>query len=335
MVSTRSKSRRELPLQARKSPSWDCETGPLPLNEDPTESDVVHAESPKSPSPPCLFDSSESINEVQAVGRQSTNAQSPRWLPWQDRFLASEVLKHKPFQEPRRDTQKAWKNLADELRKDSRSVGTEIGRTGSACRARFYKILDGHRKNETRSLQKTGTDEEVDEHVENLTELASLVDSHEEVKTQKTAAGKKRVSAEQQAALDLRKSAMLGVVNRDTLTDVSHLEGATVREKQGQRKRKHASAGPSGLDTEDKENIPVKRPRQSAIERIIEKRQKDDEELLKEVREREDQRQHELLGGLDRLSDSIATLVDLSRAQMQQQNQQQDEERNHGPSTQK
>jgi len=41
-----------------------------------------------------------------------------------------------------------------------------------------------------------------------------------------------------QAASELRAASTAGLVNRQTLTDVGQLPGATVREKQGQRPAK-------------------------------------------------------------------------------------------------
>ncbi|KIJ24057.1 hypothetical protein M422DRAFT_275258, partial [Sphaerobolus stellatus SS14] len=272
-------------------------------------------------------ESSASIEEVSIPNSQSKNASSPRWLPWQDRFLAAEVIKLRPFLENRRDTLQAWEQLADTLHKDSRRTGTMIDRTGPACRQRFKKILQAHKQNETRSLQKTGTDEEVDEHVQNMTDIVALVDAHEEEKTQKSFSVKQRKSTEKEAALELRKASMLGIVNREKLSDVSQLDGASVREKQGQRKRKRQSAGSSD---DNKENIPTiaKRSRgQSAIERVLEQRQVKDTKLLQEVREWEDHHQQEIVGGIDRLSNSIAALVDLNKAQIERENERKADER--------
>ncbi|KIJ52002.1 hypothetical protein M422DRAFT_243577 [Sphaerobolus stellatus SS14] len=161
---------------------------------------------------------------------------------------------------------------------------------------------------------------------QNLTDIASLVDAHEEEKGQKSLTVKQRESTEKQAALELRKAAMMGIVNRNNLSDISGLEGSTVREKQGQRKRKCQSAGPSET-LDDKENIPIKRLRgQSAIERFLKKRQDEDSKLLQEVREREDRRQQEIVGGIERLSSNIMALVDLNKAQMERENQRKAEE---------
>ncbi|KIJ47935.1 hypothetical protein M422DRAFT_248517 [Sphaerobolus stellatus SS14] len=315
MVSTCSKAHNQLQPTAcqptpewRQSPTWDCEEGSLPCSEESANGDNIQSESER-PSSPAVEgkESSASIEEVSIPNSQSKNASSPS--------------------ENRRDTLQAWEQLADTLRKDSRRTGTMIERTGPACRQRFKKILQAHKQNETRSLQKTGTDEEVDEHVQNMTDIVALVDAHEEEKTQKSLSVKQRKSTEKEAALELRKASMLGIVNREKLSNVSQLDGALVREKQGQRKRKRQSAGSSD---DNKENIPTiaKRSRgQSAIERVLEQRQVEDTKLLQEVCEREDCRQQEIVGGIDRLSNSIAALVDLNKAQIERENERKADER--------
>jgi len=74
--------------------------------------------------------------------------------------------------------------------------------------------------------------------LQNMTELLSLFDTYQDGRNQKSASGKKKASDEQEAALELRNAAMMGVVNQNSLRDVSQLEGSTIREMQGQRKRK-------------------------------------------------------------------------------------------------
>lgn len=72
---------------------------------------------------------------------------SPRWLPWEDRFLAQEVYKHRPFAAGHGKEGVAWEVLAEELRKDSEKQGprSTISRTGEACRARMKLLIAAHR----------------------------------------------------------------------------------------------------------------------------------------------------------------------------------------------
>ncbi|KAJ7725538.1 hypothetical protein B0H16DRAFT_1736055 [Mycena metata] len=167
---------------------------------------------------------------------QSQNARSPPWLPWHDRALITEAEKHRPFNAARGDASRnAWETLAVELLKSSTLNGTPINRTGAACRARFQKLVKAHKGDETRSLQKTGTDEEVNEH----TEVVELIQARELEKDERSTASRKKADVETKAALELRDAAMKGLVRRDRLTDVAQLEGASVREKQGQRSHKY------------------------------------------------------------------------------------------------
>ncbi|KIJ30427.1 hypothetical protein M422DRAFT_268081 [Sphaerobolus stellatus SS14] len=166
------------------------------------------------------------------------------------------------------------------------------------------------------SLQKTGTNEEVDDHVKNLTDIASLVDTHEEEQSQKSLTVKQHESTEKQAALELRNAAMMGIVNCNNLNNISELEGSTVCQ----------SAGPSKT-LDDKENIPIKcLCGQMAIEQFLEKCQDENSKLLQEFHEREDHHQQEIVDGIEHLSSSITPLVDLNKAQMEQENQQKAEE---------
>ena len=71
----------------------------------------------------------------------------PRWLPWQDRFLAQEVYKHRPFEAGRGKEREAWDFMAEELRKDSSKQGPKsvISRNGEACRARMTRLIEAHK----------------------------------------------------------------------------------------------------------------------------------------------------------------------------------------------
>ncbi|KAJ7797484.1 hypothetical protein B0H14DRAFT_3157467 [Mycena olivaceomarginata] len=68
-------------------------------------------------------------NETDDTHRQAHNARSPAWRPWEDRLLVGQ-------------------------------------RTGKACKARFNVLRKKFKADETRSLQKTGTDEEIDDYIE-------------------------------------------------------------------------------------------------------------------------------------------------------------------------
>ncbi|KIJ35938.1 hypothetical protein M422DRAFT_261691 [Sphaerobolus stellatus SS14] len=214
------------------SPPWDCEDGPLP------------SANARSASPDSEEINHSSISDPEESGKQATNARSPYWQPWEDRFLASED------------------DLAEAMRIDSGSCRKEIAQSGCACRTRFKKILEVHQKNETRSLQKTGTDEDINTHIQNTTDITALIDL---------------------CSLELRIVSMTGVVPQNTLTDVTEGMGASHREKQAQWKRKH-STHDSEANKEDCSSGPLKHLRkQTAMEKALDRSEQDVSSHLDEV----------------------------------------------------
>ncbi|KIJ51636.1 hypothetical protein M422DRAFT_243937 [Sphaerobolus stellatus SS14] len=311
MPTTRSQANNQSHDRPQKSPSWDCENGSLPKD---TPSAVMSCSASPEQSIVASLESGEdgSGEEVEEGSKQVKNARSPPWLPWQDRFLAAEVLKHQPFLATHRDTQQAWKNLAQELENDSKKKGTAICRTGPACSARFKKILAAHKQDETRSLQKTGTNEEVDEHVRVMTDLVALIDGHMAAKEHVSMGVKAKASKEQKAALELRDAAMKGMRPRNTLSDIAQLDGAMTHEKQSQRKRKRAQTADSAES--DKENsVPsvAKRSRnQITLASVLQQREEEDTKHLEEACARDERRHEQLVNGFERLTRGLATLTD-------------------------
>jgi hypothetical protein len=127
-------------------PAWECEAGdlpnePTPIDPSPTPFiETEHSTTPTTPTP-----SSEPATTPEGTPRQVKNARNARWQPWQDRFLALEAIKHRPFLEARKNaTQEAWDRMAEEMCRDSSQKGTVIDCTGSACRARFKLIIEAH-----------------------------------------------------------------------------------------------------------------------------------------------------------------------------------------------
>ncbi|KAF7334094.1 hypothetical protein MVEN_02315200 [Mycena venus] len=127
-----------------------------------------------------------------------------------------------------------WGELANSLRLASANSGGSnscITRSGEACRVRFNLLRKKYKADEARSLQQTGTDEEVDEFIKLLGELCALVDAKN---LPGTKAAKQKTALEGRAGRELRDASMMGLVRGDGLLDVTSLEGATVRERQGQ-----------------------------------------------------------------------------------------------------
>jgi hypothetical protein len=67
-----------------------------------------------------------------------------------------------------------------------------------------------------------------------MTEIVMLIDDQKSERRNSTKE-KQKADIESQAASELRAASTTGLVHRQTLTDVSQLPGATLREKQGQR----------------------------------------------------------------------------------------------------
>ncbi|KAJ6494599.1 hypothetical protein DFH09DRAFT_353512 [Mycena vulgaris] len=288
----------------------------------PSQSPPPHPATPEA-SDHASDDEFSNPNELNVT--QSQNARSARWLPWQDRLLIQEVEKHRPFNAARGDaTKEAWATLAVELLKDSTIDSTPINRTGPSCRARFQKLLKAHSADETRSLQKTGTDEEVDSHLELLTQVSELVRARELEKDEKSATARKKADVEAQAALQLRDSAMKGLVRREALTDVATLDGASVREKQGQRKRRRSAEGAFEPEKENDEIVqPKSKRRRNQLTDIVKSRNASDAKRLDQARKLDEQRhaesmvlqqrslilQENMVAGFGQLSQGLAVLA--------------------------
>ncbi|KAF7310148.1 Myb-like domain-containing protein [Mycena indigotica] len=230
------------PTPPRYSPDWDLDD-----TEFQPEREQSHSPTPAllSEEEPSSDDEAPNAGSPSSDSRQARNARGAAWLPYQDRLLVEQVEVLRPFDAGRGAAlMAAWDSLSVQLASASRIKGKEISKSGNACKARFLKLLKAHRADETRSLQKTGTNEEVDEHVQRLTSINELYHEQELRKTDKSTAAQKKAKVEQDAALEIRDAAMRGLVRRENLTDVAQLDSASVREKQGQRRRKCCQGKP-------------------------------------------------------------------------------------------
>lgn len=71
--------------------------------------------------------------------------------------------------------------------------------------------------------------------IQTLGELCELVDA-EKTSVDTSKGGQHKADIEDRAGKELRDASMTGLVRRNRLVDVASLEGASVRERQGQRK---------------------------------------------------------------------------------------------------
>ncbi|KAJ6527936.1 hypothetical protein DFH09DRAFT_1094567 [Mycena vulgaris] len=338
-MNTRSKTRghqtgndgaKEQPQRKSPSPDWDDfdpngdsqERGP-----DPDFQPSVSPSPPPSATTPDPSNGHESEDPLPSTGvntTQSHNARSARWMPWQDRLLIQEVEKHRPFTAARGDaTRDAWAALAVELLKDSTMNGTAVDRTGPACLARFQKLLKAHNADQTKSLQKTSTDEEVNQHIELMTQVVELFDAQKFARHERSSAAQKKADVETTAALQLRDGAMRGLVHRENLTDVALLDGASVREKQGQRKHRRAADTSDSEKENDDSGAARPKRRRNQLTEIVKGRNAADAKRLEQARKRDEERhaetlalqerslqlQQDMAAGIGQLSQGLAALA--------------------------
>ncbi|KIJ33505.1 hypothetical protein M422DRAFT_264435 [Sphaerobolus stellatus SS14] len=316
MPLTRNQARAQQGSARQTSPTWECENGTLPDNDSrpssPSPTDDVSHESGSD------SERSEAFAGSEVENSKIRNAKSPNWLPWQDRFLVREVFKHRPFLKSRPEVVSMWNFVARKLKEDSKHDGSVIDRTGPACRRRFKRLIHAHRKSETRSLQKTGTNEEVNSHIETLTDLMALIEGYDAAKKEFLDISMEQCDLQTKASYEMRDAAMTGQVDRSTLIDVMQLEGATVRERQGQRKRKSASLADS--NKENSSVHPSKRTHhETALKKVLNQHQENDQKQLEEACEKDCHCHEELLTKLDCMAGSIDRLTNTLQSQAERE----------------
>ncbi|KAJ3513343.1 hypothetical protein NMY22_g15068 [Coprinellus aureogranulatus] len=173
-------------------------------------------------------------------------------------------------------------------------------------------------KDNARALQKTGTNEEVNEFIETLTNLLELYENHEAERKGKSKRAKAKVDGEKQASLELREAAMKGVVKRQALFDITQLDGATAREKSGQRgsKRIHSPS----LEAENSKLRPAAKRAHSVnqqIEEALVAHKESMSQRLSDVRARDTQFHDEIKGGFEVLTKGLAELTETMRLQVE------------------
>ncbi|THU87439.1 hypothetical protein K435DRAFT_867289 [Dendrothele bispora CBS 962.96] len=270
------------------SPTWDCENDDLPTqnpsdSEDQADSNHDFGSNDQqdedvTPGGDVEAQTGESDDEDnEQDSHQRVNARSPNWKAWQDRYLIQMVDKLRLFDITRSEQRGAWDELSSALRVKSSQKGPKstVDRTGQACRARFNLLVKFHEQEQTRSKQITGTNEEVDEHIQLLD---GLVKQYRESKVANKGVNQQKLDLEKQAGLEIRDAAMQGMVPRENLTDVTEGSDASVRERQGHRKRRRSLS-----DTEDKENSPLKKARQQKFDEVLAKHNAEDESRLREA----------------------------------------------------
>ncbi|KAJ6459350.1 hypothetical protein C8R45DRAFT_555909 [Mycena sanguinolenta] len=175
------------------------------------------------------------------LSQNAQNARSQRWLPWQDRILVAQIDADRPFlRRKAAERTTAWNATANTVNTSiAKSAKNTVAlRSGEACWVRFNLLMKKFKADEARSLQKTGTYEEVDEFIHALGDLCALADAENVTAARKT---KHKADLQNTSGLQLRDAAMNGLVKRETLVNVASLDDASVRERQGQRTRKQVN----------------------------------------------------------------------------------------------
>ncbi|KAJ6559566.1 hypothetical protein B0H19DRAFT_1260274 [Mycena capillaripes] len=278
----------------------------------PSDDDSIHGDSHMSSSSEDEAageednDPTPDLSDLEApANSQAARARSPRWQSWQDRYLVQAVDQTRPFLLDPSEREEGWNETAAVLLRDSRAVGPRsiVDRTGSACKNRFMKLMKEHKKGETESRMKTGAVEEISGHIKLMTALQAIMDDHAELAKESSSQSKK-ADMEEKAGKELRDAAMKGLARSEGLIDVSQLDSASVREKQGQRKRarrplspaKHQNRARSSDDaSSDVEPLPKRRRKNQAIHDVLQHRNDEDAKRLKDARKHSDQQHNELL----------------------------------------
>jgi len=132
------------------------------------------------------------------------------WSAWEDRALAKAVNLYRPFLAKRKDIGHHWEDVRRDL------SGVNITRTAASCKTRFGRLMDAHRAESLRSLQKTGTDEEVTEFMELMESLVSL---HDQIASDQVVrrATKRKHEEENERGKVLRNIMMEGQSNRQSV----------------------------------------------------------------------------------------------------------------------
>ncbi|KIO15655.1 hypothetical protein M407DRAFT_207714 [Tulasnella calospora MUT 4182] len=171
-----------------------------PINQEEEDLQIPWSRSP----------SQEQSNEAHSSTEESEDDEEPEsvghgrgrgWLPWQDRLLITEAKALRTFLAPHGSKSQAWEELAAVLKE--KSLG-KVTRSGPTCKARFSKLIKAHRANETRSLQATGKNEEIDEHVQSLTEIVQLLDDANLETERATESAWMKIEMERRVGLEMR-----------------------------------------------------------------------------------------------------------------------------------
>ncbi|KAF8470100.1 hypothetical protein BDZ91DRAFT_847259 [Kalaharituber pfeilii] len=149
-------------------------------------------------------DTLERSNKVEEEDEQKWRRRGAEWKPWEDRALAKEIMAAGVLVAGKGKSIEKWEEVARALKK----IGSI--RTGKSSKSRFNKLLTELRAQNLRSLQKTGTNEEVTTFLydmENLNSLAEIQSKDPQLRAQ---ARERQKKLDEEGKL-MRKEAMEGM----------------------------------------------------------------------------------------------------------------------------
>ncbi|KIO20072.1 hypothetical protein M407DRAFT_30269 [Tulasnella calospora MUT 4182] len=315
-------AREDIQQQPSVTPSRSA-SPPTPASVTNEAGNEQPPQSPSATSDQTSRTSSEASESGDEEEDESTERGRGRgWLPWHDRLLITEANALRPFQAAHGSRKAAWEELSTVLKAKSKG---RINRAAKACQIRFSVLIKAHRANETRSLQATGKNEEIDDHIQSLTEIVQLLDDAKLESERASSSAKAKVETERRVGLEMREAAMKNLVQaRELKEDLGAIEGSSYRERQGQRKRKSDSADLDHAGSEQ-ENHPgpsgpykKRQTLKAKVGDIIERFENANSQILEEARERdekreqrEEQRHDAVIDHLGRVSTSLDRLANV------------------------
>lgn len=135
---------------------------------------MVSTRNQKSPKKPSGKDEPlERKSKQTDNGNRGRPAGAKAWQAWEDRAIAKQAQASQPWDTSKHEggVDAGWDAVAVAIS----SANEAFVRSGSSCQARFKKLLEMHKRQETRDHQKTGEAGEIDEHVQVMTDLYELL----------------------------------------------------------------------------------------------------------------------------------------------------------------
>lgn len=226
-------------------------------------------------------------------GSVPTSTGPKRWDAWEDRALARQVLADDPINCLRGLTQEKWQDVANHLG-EMRSSGRLIVRSGESCRIRMKKLVMLHKKEQARSLQKTGTNEEISQFIQDMDEIVMRWDQGSVDPEVRQIAIEKARRLEMDGR-EVRMASLLGIVRKS-----NELDDGPGRFGEG--------VDSEGLDEVRKAKKAKKNESSKKIDAVLEefhREAENDAAVMQELQDVEKRHHSEVVDGLKSLADEL------------------------------